>query len=124
MTRKSEQCLLTCVCISDTHGLHQSLPPLPDCDVLIHAGDCLGSGSVKSLEAFAEWFESQPPRHKILVAGNHDDAIEKYPELIPTLLPTTHYLQDSGIEIGGVKFWGAPWTRVLPRVLPLYCGHF
>ena len=48
--------------------------------------------------------------HKILVAGNHDDAIEKHPELIPKLLPTTHYLQDSGVEIGGVKFWGSPWT--------------
>ena len=110
MTSTSGQCALACVCISDTHGLHQSLPPLPDGDVLIHAGDCLGSGSVKSLEAFAEWFEAQPHRHKILVAGNHDYAIEKYPDLIPKLLPTTYYLQDSGIEIDGVKFWGSPWT--------------
>ena len=83
MTNTQKTGALTCVCISDTHGLHESLAPLPEGDVLIHAGDCLGSGSLRSLEAFAEWFEAQPHRHKILVAGNHDDAIEKHPDLIP-----------------------------------------
>jgi len=101
---------LTCVCISDTHGLHEDMPPLPNGDVLIHAGDCLGTGSISSLESFAQWFESQPHQHKILVAGNHDKAIYQHPELIETLLPTTHYLQDSGVDISGVKFWGSPWT--------------
>lgn len=101
---------LTCVCISDTHGLHEDLPMLPEGDVLIHAGDCLGTGSVKSFESFAQWFESQPHRHKILVAGNHDRAICERPELITTLLPTSIYLQDRGIEINGFKFWGSPWT--------------
>ena len=110
MAETQEQCPLTCVCISDTHGLHEALAPLPEGDVLIHAGDCLGSGSLKSLEAFAEWFEAQPHRHKLLVAGNHDEALEKHPDLIPKLLPSTHYLQDSGVEINGVKFWGSPWT--------------
>ena len=110
MASPTEHTTLNCVCISDTHGLHTYLPQLPAGDILIHAGDCLGTGSLKSLESFAEWFEAQPHGHKILVAGNHDDAIEKHPELIPKLLPTTHYLQDSGVEIGGVKFWGSPWT--------------
>ena len=110
MKHTLERKSLTCVCISDTHGLHSQLPVLPKGDVLIHAGDCLGNGSVRSLESFAEWFESQPHKHKILVAGNHDRALQNHPELIPKLLPTTHYLQDNGIEIGGVKFWGSPWT--------------
>ena len=110
MASPTEHTTLNCVCISATHGLHTYLPQLPAGDILIHAGDCLGTGSLKSLESFAEWFEAQPHGHKILVAGNHDDAIEKHPELIPKLLPTTHYLQDSGVEIGGVKFWGSPWT--------------
>jgi len=26
------------------------------------------------------------------------------------MLPGVHYLQDSGVEIEGVKFWGTPWT--------------
>jgi len=90
MTQTPEHNALSCVCISDTHGMHHSLAPLPEGDILIHAGDCLGSGSVKSLQSFAEWLEAQPHRHKILVAGNHDDAIEKHPDLIPKLLPTTH----------------------------------
>lgn len=101
---------LTCVCISDTHGLHADLPELPKGDVLIHAGDCLGTGSVKSLESFAQWFESQPHKHKILVAGNHDRAFYERPDLIKTLLPTANYLEDSGIDINGFKFWGSPWT--------------
>ena len=101
---------LTCICLSDTHGQHNDMPTLPDGDVLIHAGDCLGTGSVKSFISFAQWFESQPHRHKILVAGNHDRAISEQPELIDVLLPTTHYLEDSGVEINGFKFWGSPWT--------------
>ena len=34
------------VCISDTHSLHRRIPDVPDGDVLILAGDCLGAGTL------------------------------------------------------------------------------
>ena len=57
------------VCISDTHN---SQPDLPDSDLLIHAGDLTQSGSLKELQQAINWLRSQPHRHKVVVAGNHD----------------------------------------------------
>ncbi|KAL4890098.1 Metallo-dependent phosphatase-like protein [Aspergillus ambiguus] len=60
---------ISIVCISDTHN---SQPPLPDGDILIHAGDLTQSGSLKELDAALTWLRAQPHRTKIVVAGNHD----------------------------------------------------
>jgi hypothetical protein len=57
------------VCISDTHNTQ---PALPDGDVLIHAGDLTQGGSHAELQAAIDWLRSQPHRHKVVVAGNHD----------------------------------------------------
>jgi len=98
------------VCIADTHGMHRDMPPIPNGDVLIHAGDCLGAGSLDELEEFDQWLGSLPHRHKILIAGNHDWAFEETPEAARLMVRNAHYLEDSGIEIEGVRFWGSPWT--------------
>lgn len=55
------------VCISDTHSLHRHIAEVPDEDVLIHAGECLGAGLLDNLE-------------------------------------------DTSVEINGLRFWGSPWT--------------
>jgi Icc-related predicted phosphoesterase len=70
------------ICISDTHD--QQLP-LPSGDVLIHAGDLTENGSLDEIQSQLTWLSSQPHRHKILVAGNHDVLLDetflnKYPE--------------------------------------------
>ena len=99
------------VCISDTHNTHRALH-LPYGDVLIHAGDATGQGLSLEVERFLAWFASQPHRHKILVAGNHDWLFQRHPDMAAQLLaahPGITYLQDSGVEIQGVKFWGSPW---------------
>jgi 3',5'-cyclic AMP phosphodiesterase CpdA len=57
------------VCISDTHALHHQLPPLPDGDVLIHAGDFTNIGSREDVESFVEWIKGQFIHHKIFIAG-------------------------------------------------------
>ena len=57
------------VCISDTHSMHRQVS-VPDGDVLIHAGDCLGVGTLEELEDLDNWFSEQPHRHKILIAGS------------------------------------------------------
>jgi hypothetical protein len=99
------------VCISDTHMAHRGLH-LPDGDVLIHAGDATSNGTPDEVDRFLGWFASQPHEHKLLIAGNHDWLYQRDPDMV-TLLLQKHqgitYLQDSGIEVQGVKFWGAPW---------------
>jgi len=60
---------ISIVCISDTHN---SQPELPDRDILIHAGDLTEGGTLSELQATLDWLHSQPHRHKIVIAGNHD----------------------------------------------------
>jgi hypothetical protein len=109
---------LRIVGISDTHNLNLLRKMniiVPDGDVLIHCGDATMKGSYRELCDFAEWFKWQPHKHKIFVAGNHDLGLD--PNLTPPLalqqnkelFKFCHYLDDSGVEIDGVKFWGSPW---------------
>ena len=102
-------------CISDTHNQHSHIPPdwLEGGDVLVHAGDVSGRGSLKEVEAFMEWFNELPYTHKIFIAGNHDFWFEKVStfavnEMLAEKYPNITYLNDSGVEIDGVKFWGSP----------------
>ncbi|MCB9235695.1 MAG: metallophosphatase domain-containing protein [Bacteroidia bacterium] len=98
------------VFISDTHGKHKDLQ-LPDGDVLVHAGDLSPRGSARDLQEFFHWFETRPHAHKICIAGNHDFLAEDNPEMFAKLVPdNVIYLNDSGCEIEGVKFWGSPIT--------------
>jgi hypothetical protein len=96
------------ICISDTHNRHAELA-LPEGDVLIHSGDFTMHGTAEETRAFAEWFLDQSHPHKILVAGNHEHLFEKEPDTARALLPGVHYLQDSGVDLDGVHFWGSPW---------------
>jgi len=98
------------VCVSDTHSLHRRIPEIPDGDVLIHAGDCLGAGTLEDVEDLNDWLDSLPHRHKIVIAGNHDAAFQETPDLAREALTNAIYLEDSGIEIQGKRFWGSPWT--------------
>lgn len=99
------------VCISDTHSMHRQIT-VPDGDILIHAGDCLGVGTLEELEDLDNWFSEQPHRHKILIAGNHDWCLQDEPADAEALIRNAIYLRDSGTEIEGVKFWGSPWTPI------------
>jgi predicted phosphodiesterase len=102
-------------CISDTHNQHTHIPPdwLEGGDVLVHAGDVSGRGSLREVEEFLAWFNELPYKHKIMIAGNHDFWFEKVStfavnEMLREKYPNIIYLNDSGIEIDGVKFWGSP----------------
>jgi predicted phosphodiesterase len=101
------------VLLSDTHEYEHRVE-LPLGDVLIHAGDFTMLGDLDKVAKFGVWFRSQPHKHKILIAGNHDISLEKSPAAAHLALGTVWgefvYLQDSGTEIDGVKFWGSPWT--------------
>jgi WD40 repeat protein len=115
------------VAVADTHLYHADLNPLPDGDVLIQAGDLLRSGKLTELREAVSWLRAQPHRHKIVIAGNHDWCFVREPEQARQLLgDQIVYLQDSGTEIDGVRFWGSPWQPEyhnwafnLPRGEPL-----
>jgi len=99
------------ICISDTHGLHGHLKgKIPDGDMIIHSGDfCNGGDYFECVEFFA-WFGSLPHKYKLVIAGNHDVWMEKASrsEINAIIPPGIHYLQDEGVTIEGLNFWGSP----------------
>lgn len=97
--------------IADTHGYHNHLA-LDQCDILVHCGDFTRTGSMADALEFLNWFEAQPAAGKVLIAGNHDWIAEQNPSWMDTETSARgiHYLQDSGIELAGLKFWGSPIT--------------
>ncbi|KKA28927.1 hypothetical protein TD95_002487 [Thielaviopsis punctulata] len=66
---------ITVVCISDTH--ERIIGPLPDGDILIHAGDMASSGSRAAIQKQLDWLKEQPHRYKIVVCGNHDSFFDE-----------------------------------------------
>jgi len=104
------------VAISDTHGLHDRMThPMPKGDVLIHAGDFSNSGSIVDVKKFNFFLQKveQLYQHVIVIAGNHDWAFQRSPQLAEDVLlenlTRTHYLFDKEIELEGVRFYGSPW---------------
>lgn len=100
--------------ISDANDLLDLSDLLPGGPILVHAGDVSGRGTEREIRLFLKWFSSLPYTHKILISGNHDFLFEvAKPEEIKALLaeyPGITYLNDSGVTIEGIKFWGSPVT--------------
>lgn len=101
-------CRMRIVCLSDTHSRHQGLR-VPDGDVLVHAGDFTGRGEPHEICEFHSWLQSQPHEHKLVIAGNHDLLFEQKPSEARALLHDCTYLEDSGVVVDGIHFWGSPW---------------
>lgn len=101
--------------ISDTHGEHAKLTAVIEAiegiDVLIHSGDFSDYGIPEETEFFLEWLKSMPGKHKILIAGNHDETFFDCLNVSKEFdLTGIHYLQDEAVAINGVLFYGSPWT--------------
>ena len=95
---------LQVMALSDTHGLHRSISILP-CDVLIHAGDACNFGNKEQLKDFFDWYQTQPARYKIFVAGNHDTNFETANPVLEKMIPQdVIYLENNLIQIEGVIF--------------------
>ncbi len=99
------------VCISDTH---MAEPDLPAGDVLIHAGDLTYHGRPEELNKQLVWLKKQSSKFQkvIIVPGNHDFGFEKDFTLYKNLFEKEGItvLNDSGITVNGVNFWGSPIT--------------
>ena len=91
--------------LSDTHGLHHQIKDLPEADVIIHSGDISHNGDENEVLDFLNWYIGLPYRHKIFVTGNHDLCLWDA-EGIEDLPDNLYFLQDRGVEIDGVKFFG------------------
>ena len=96
--------------ISDTHNRHRQQTNLPEADVIVHCGDFADNGTEEEVLDFLNWYIDLPYKYKIFVTGNHDlclwDAkdIEDLPENV-------FFLQDRGVTIEGVKFFGIAYNH-------------
>lgn len=94
------------VCISDTHGKWNKLT-IPECDLLISAGDYSFRGETHIVRDFHKWMSKQPARYFISVQGNHELAVEKnfhfYQQLVEQIDPRIYFIDEGSIEIEGVK---------------------
>lgn len=104
------------IAISDTHNLHSYIQ-IPECDILIHAGDATGRGSMEEIMPFLNWLSKQPAKYKVFIPGNHDWGFEKNPDFY------RHECQERGItllideivDLEGLKIYGSPIT-------PFFCN--
>ena len=111
--------------ISDTHNRHRQLTNLPEADVIVHCGDFADNGTEEEVLDFLNWYIDLPYKYKIFVTGNHDlclwDAkdIEDLPENV-------FFLQDRGVTIEGVKFFGIAYNhseRLIPEDTDIVITH-
>lgn len=114
--------------ISDTHAMHYRIkwPYDPKkADVIVHSGDFSDIGEERQVKDFLKWFSSIEGPTKILIAGNHDisfDPDRNGLNALPIWLveeidkfenrsgSRNYYLNNSGCEVDGIKFWGSPVT--------------
>lgn len=95
--------------MADTHTFESDLGELPEGDVFVHAGDLLRGGTLEELEGTAKWIRGLPFANKIIVAGNHDWCFIHDRQTACEMLEGAVYLEDEGLEIDGIRFWGSPW---------------
>ena len=104
---------LKIVAISDTHNSHNSVK-IPECDILIHAGDESFRGHKKETEDFAKWFDKQPAKHLVWIPGNHSVNIEAHwpssKHWMADISPRANILMHSDVTLEGLKIWGSPVT--------------
>jgi len=107
------------VCVSDTHMTHSSMK-VPDGDVLLHAGDFTNKGTVAEIKEFNTWLGKLPHRHKIVIAGNHDLALDsehvqkrreasETTTTVRSLLTNCTYVHDEFVTVMGIKIYGSPY---------------
>jgi predicted phosphodiesterase len=107
------------VVLSDTHGRHSKLPPLPHGDVLMHLGDVADRGNVAHIRSFVDWIEEKDYHRSfgeiVCIGGNHDrdrrdplriDLHKEYSSKSSII-----YLQDEHCDLaqGRLRVYGASW---------------
>lgn len=104
------------IALSDTHNLHGQVE-IPECDILIHAGDATNRGSAEELLSFLNWFGLQKAKYKVFIPGNHDWGFEKN-EMFYRLKCEDRgisLLNDELVDLDGLKIYGSP-------IQPYFCN--
>lgn len=117
------------LCQSDTHSSVFPVNVAPEVDVYVHAGDFSRTGTIGEVEQFVRYLAELPYPRKVVIAGNHETTFEEEyylergharfhkgrpqdPYLCKQILLNAKdvtYLQDSGVAIAGLNFYGSPW---------------
>jgi Icc-related predicted phosphoesterase len=104
------------VAISDLHGY---LPEIPECDLLLIAGDICPVTNHKLFfqkfwlkTVFADWVKAQPAKYVVACWGNHDWIGVEEPH--PHAPCCCSFLTDECAEIrhyGTYRIYGMPWQK-------------
>jgi hypothetical protein len=101
--------------MSDFHGHLAPPDEMPGSDLLVIAGDICPIADHSPLaqhrwleREFRPWLEHVPAGHVVGIAGNHDLIFARTQEPFVPDLPW-HYLQDSEVELCGLRIYGTPW---------------
>ena len=124
------------VCISDTHNRTDRLEyPIPDGDVLIHAGDFTSCGTRDQVIHFNKFLSTLSHPYKVVIAGNHEvgfdlssyDSLWSYfsskkdePEEIRRQLTNCIYLEDEEVDVLGFRIFGSPWWEIFHQDIPYF----
>lgn len=109
------------ISISDIHGY---LPDLPKCDIVCICGDIVPLNIQKNeykthrwfCEDFMMWVNNLDCSNVIIISGNHDFFLSKSYYIFKNSRIDSGkliYLEDDGVVLDGVSFYGTPWCPVL-----------
>jgi Icc-related predicted phosphoesterase len=103
--------MMKIIALSDTHSLHNEVV-LPKCDVLIHAGDFSGNGSMSHVNNFLDWFSNQDATVKLATPGNHDTWVEKNTQEAISMFKNrgVELLIHAPYKYNTIKFFLSPYT--------------
>jgi Icc-related predicted phosphoesterase len=111
-----QEAMMRVYAVSDLHGYYP--PYIPECETLLLGGDYCPTRDLEQerrylLGKFKDWLDglllAKTVKRIIAIAGNHDRILET-DRSVADALPWI-YLQDSGVEIETIKFYGTPYTR-------------
>lgn len=65
----------------------------------------------KALFDLNKFFGQLDFKHRLLIAGNHEIALNDWePHEVQAILTNATYLQDSSVVVEGISLYGTPWT--------------
>jgi Icc-related predicted phosphoesterase len=101
------------VAISDVHGKWNKIQ-VPECDLLISAGDYSFRGERHMIRDFHAWLHKQPATYVISVQGNHELWVQhnfgEATEIAKEACPRVHFIEEGLVDIEGVNVWCSAWT--------------
>eukprot|EP00117_Sycon_ciliatum_P018633 scpid76472/ scgid17150/ Metallophosphoesterase domain-containing protein 1; Adult brain protein 239 len=132
------------VCVADTDTgkmdmdqMAKAFKALPWGHVLIHTGNFSRAGHVTVLAKFNQALGQLKHEHKIVIAGNHEISLDKYPHTklftgqpikqfhayrpeenpgspanAKAILTNCTFLEDSEVKVRGFRIYGSPWHPI------------